>query len=592
MRIVYADNNATTPVAPEVVEAMGPFFTESYFNPSSMYEPARKVQQALQRARATVARHLGLAEAKPIIFTGCATESNNAAIMGAAKANPARRHIITTAVEHPAVLEVCKDLQRDGCRVTWLDVDGDGNLDMGQYIRALAADTLLVSIMHANNETGVVFPIEELARLAKETDPQIVFHCDATQSVGKLPIDLSGRYRHVDLLSFSGHKLHAPKGIGVLYIRPGTRCRPLLIGGHQEEGRRAGTENVPYIIGLARAIELAEEGLADEQTRVRGLRDKLERSIEALIPNVQVNGKGAPRLPNTLNVACHFVEGEGMLYQLSDAGICASSGSACTSGSLEPSHVLRAMQVPFTAVHGSIRFSLSRYNTEADIDYILQVFPGMVANLRRLSPYWDQEQNAPCADADELIARTRGVDVHFSFASRADRDGVLYQGDLERAGQHAKCDFLAAAKHHEVPGLRSRFSDLQYERPAAGNGVARIPQDDVAHAHAFGRGLATGKDLIHPHAARADPLPPPACSSPTRQRRLRRPAVCLGNRSISDREICRSHRIPPRRDDIQGWGREWVRPSRRSRKGLWRFPAHRRWSSLRRCRRCQGKACR
>ncbi len=403
MRIVYADNNATTAVAPEVVEAMGPFFAENYFNPSSMYEPARQVHQALDRARQTVARHFGLADAQPILFTGCASESNNMAIFGTAKANPQRRQIITTSVEHPAVLEVCKDLERDGYRVTWLDVDGDGNLDLRQFVRALGPETLLVSIMHANNETGVVFPIEQLARLAKETDPAIVFHCDATQSVGKMRIDLGQEYQHVDLLSFSGHKLHAPKGIGVLYIKPGTPCRPLLIGGHQEAGRRAGTENMPYIVGLARALDLAEEHFDDEETRVRGLRDRLERSIEATIPNVQINGRGAPRLPNTLNVACHFVEGEGMLYQLSDEGVCASSGSACTSGSLEPSHVLRAMKVPFTAVHGSVRFSLSRYNTDDDIDHILKVFPGIVANLRRLSPYWDQQRNGPRADAEELV---------------------------------------------------------------------------------------------------------------------------------------------------------------------------------------------
>jgi len=403
MRIVYADNNATTAVAPEVVEAMSPFFADSYFNPSSMYEPARQVHEALERARQTVARHFGLADARPVLFTGCASESNNMAILGAAKADPQRRHVITTSVEHPAVLEVCRDLERNGYRVTWLEVDRDGNLDIRQFVRALSSETLLVSIMHANNETGVVFPIEQLARLSKETDPAIVFHCDATQSVGKMRIDLAQEYQQVDLLSFSGHKLHAPKGIGLLYIKPGTPCRPLLIGGHQEAGRRAGTENMPYIVGLARALELAEEHFEDEATRVRGLRDRLEQSIEATIPNVQVNGRGAPRLPNTLNVSCHFVEGEGMLYQLSDAGICASSGSACTSGSLEPSHVLRAMNVPFTAVHGSVRFSLSRYNTDADIDYILKVFPGMVANLRRLSPYWDQDQDAPRADAEELV---------------------------------------------------------------------------------------------------------------------------------------------------------------------------------------------
>ncbi len=404
MNIIYADNNATTAVAPEVVEAMRPFLAESYFNPSSMYEPAQQVHAALAKSRQTVARHFGLADAASIIFTGCASESNNAAIFGVAKANPGRRHVITTTVEHPAVLEVCKDLQRGGYEVTWLEVDRDGRLDIGQFVRALRPDTLLVSIMHANNETGVFFPIEQLARLTKETDPAIVFHCDATQSVGKMRIDLAQEYRHVDLLSFSGHKLHAPKGIGVLFLRPGTPCRPLLIGGHQEEGRRAGTENMPYIAGLARALELAEEHFADEQMRVRGLRDRLEQALLAAIPHVQVNGGGeAARLPNTLNISCHFVEGEGMLYQLSDEGICASSGSACTSGSLEPSHVLRAMKVPFTAVHGSVRFSLSRYNTEADIDHIIAVFPRIVANLRRLSPYWDQQRDQPRADAEVLI---------------------------------------------------------------------------------------------------------------------------------------------------------------------------------------------
>jgi cysteine desulfurase len=403
MRIIYADNNATTQVAPEVAEAIRPYFTEVYFNPSSMYEPARRAAAAMNEARRQIAGCFGLSDPKPILFTGCATESNNTALYGTVKANPARRHIITTAVEHPAVLEVCKDLERDGCEVTYLGVDQEGNLDVRQFIRALRPDTLLVSIMHANNETGVVFPIEQLSRIAKETDPAIVFHTDATQSVGKVRIDLEGELRHVDLLSFSGHKLHAPKGIGVLFIRRGTPCRPTMIGGHQEEGRRAGTENVPYIVGLAKAVELAAAGLEDENTRVRALRDRLEQTIQERIPCVQVNGGGAPRLPNTLNVSCHFIEGEGMLYQMSDAGICASSGSACTSGSLEPSHVLRAMQVPFTAVHGSVRFSFSRYNTDEDVDRIIEVFPQIVSNLRRLSPYWDQQRNCPRPDAENLV---------------------------------------------------------------------------------------------------------------------------------------------------------------------------------------------
>lgn len=399
MSLVYVDNNATTPIAPEVVEAMMPYFRDEYFNPSSMYEPARRTHQALVRARKTLADFFGVADPSQFVFTSCATESNNTAITGVARAVPQRRQIVTTAVEHPAVLEVCKEMQRLGYRVTFLAVDRHGNLDLRQYIRAVGPETLLVTIMHANNETGVLFPVAELARIAKEIDPAIVFHTDATQSVGKVRIDLEGEFRHVDLLSFSGHKLHAPKGVGALFIRRGTPLRPLMIGGHQEQGRRAGTENVPYIVGLAKAVELAAESMDEEAVRIGALRDRLQHAIESTIPCVQVNGKGAPRLFNTLNVSCHFVEGEGILYQLSAAGICASSGSACTSGSLEPSHVLRALGVPFTAVHGSVRFSFSRYNTEADVDRIIEVFPQVVANLRRISPYWDPVRNAPRAEA-------------------------------------------------------------------------------------------------------------------------------------------------------------------------------------------------
>jgi len=407
MKTIYADNNATTRIAPEVYEAMIPFLTDNYFNPSSMYEFARGAADAIARARKEIAEHFGLTDPKQILFTSCATESNNTAIQGTAKANTNRRHIITTAVEHPAVLEVCKDLQRSGYKVTFLPVDGDGNLDVRAFVHALGPDTLLVTVMHANNETGVIFPIEQLSRLTKETDPSIVFHTDATQSVGKIPIELDGDYRHVDLLSFSGHKLHAPKGIGALFVRRGTPCRPFMIGGHQEEGRRAGTENVPYIVGLAKALALTTENHKAEQARIRKLRDRLEQTLEESIPHVQVNGKAAPRLANTLNISCHYVEGEGMLYQLSDQGICASSGSACTSGSLEPSHVLRALNVPFTAVHGSVRFSFSRYNTEEDVDHIIEVFPQIVANLRKLSPYWDNNKNTPRPDAGDLLQRTR-----------------------------------------------------------------------------------------------------------------------------------------------------------------------------------------
>ena len=405
MNVIYVDNNATTQVAPEVVEAMTPFLTAEYFNPSSMYEAAKPAAHAIAQARKDIARQFGLADPQQVLFTACATESNNTAIFGAAKANPNRRHVITTTVEHPAVLEVCKELKRDGYDVTFLDVDGDGNLDVGEFIRALRPDTLLVSIMHANNETGVVFPIEQLSRVAKETDPAIIFHTDATQSVGKVAIDLGRDFQHVDLLSFSGHKFHAPKGIGALYIKRGARCRPFMIGGHQEEGRRAGTENVPYIVGMAKALQLAAEAYQDEDVRVRGLRDRLEQAIVERIPCVVVNGRGATRLPNTLNVSCHFVEGEGILYQMSNYGICASSGSACTSGSLEPSHVLRAMKIPDAAVHGSVRFSFSRYNTDADVDRIIDVFPEIISNLRRVSPYWDQEKNAPRAGSEELVRR-------------------------------------------------------------------------------------------------------------------------------------------------------------------------------------------
>ena len=410
MKIVYADNNATTQVAPEVFEAMKPYFNEDYFNPSSMYEPARKTSQALAAARAEIAAALGCGDPRQIIFTSCATESNNAAIFGVASAGGGlggkRRHIITTTVEHPAVLGVCKEMQRRGYEVTYLAVDHDGNLDVGDFIRAIRPDTLLVTIMHGNNETGVVFPIEQLSRLTKETDSQIVFHTDATQTVGKLPVDLDGDFRHVDLLSFSGHKIHAPKGVGALFMRRGTPCRPFLIGGHQECGRRAGTENVPYIIGLAKAVALAVGNREEDCEHVGRLRDRLQKAIEERISHIQVNCKHAPRLPTTLNVSCHYVEGEGMLFQLSEEGICASSGSACTSGSLEPSHVLLALDVPFTAVHGSIRFSLSRYNTDADIDRIIEVFPRTVVNLRNLSPYWDTKTNAPRSNVDELIRQT------------------------------------------------------------------------------------------------------------------------------------------------------------------------------------------
>jgi cysteine desulfurase len=403
MNTVYLDNNATTRVAPEVLEAMTPYLTTEYYNPSSVYERALPAANAVKESRRKVARFLGGVSPDEILFTSCATESVDTALYGAVKANPDRRHIITTSVEHPAVLEVCKDLSRDGLAVTFLPVDRSGRLSLRDLIQALRPDTLLVSVMHANNETGVVFPIEELSRLTKETDPSILFMTDATQTAGKLPLDLEGDLQHVDMLAFSGHKLHAPKGVGVLFLRRGTPCRPYLIGGHQESGRRAGTENVAFMAGLARAVELAADDHAAAETRIRSLRDRLEQGLLQAIPYLEVNGDGAPRLPNTLNVSAHFIEGEGILYSLNDSGVCASSGSACTSGSLEPSHVLRAMHVPFTAVHGSVRFSLSRYNTSDEVDHVLRVFPQIVYNLRRLSPYWDPENDRPRPEALEML---------------------------------------------------------------------------------------------------------------------------------------------------------------------------------------------
>ncbi|TAN37104.1 MAG: cysteine desulfurase NifS [Verrucomicrobia bacterium] len=394
MKLIYADNNATTPIAPEVAAVMQPFLTDQFFNPSSAYDQARRVSDALKEARKDMAALLGGINPGLITFTSCATESNNWAITGVARANPQRRHIITTAVEHPAVLEVCKDLVRQGYEVTFLPVDRSGQLDLKEYVRALRADTLLVTIMHANNETGVIFPIAELARLAHETDPAIVFHTDATQSLGKIPFDLKTEFGHVDLLSCSGHKLHAPKGVGALYIKRGVPIRPLLIGGHQENGRRAGTENVPHIVAFGRACRLAAEHMTGED-HIRALRDRLETALEEKIPYLEINGRGAPRLPNTLNLACHYIEGESILYELNAQGICASSGSACTSGSLEASHVLKAMNIPFTAMHGSVRFSLSRYNTPDEIERLIEIFPEIVARLRRISPYWDITKNAP-----------------------------------------------------------------------------------------------------------------------------------------------------------------------------------------------------
>ena len=398
---IYFDNNATTPVAPEALEAMLPYLKEYFFNPGAMYDQAGIPSKAIEDARQSVAELLGGVDPNEIIFTGSATEGNNQSVFGSIQARPQRKHIITTAVEHPSIMNVCKEAQRRGCEVDFIGVDRQGNINMTEFIKALRPDTLLVSIMHANNETGVVFPIEELARITKETDAGILFHTDATQSLGKLKIDLAGNLKNVDLLTFSGHKLYAPKGVGGLFMRKGTPCRPYIYGGHQERGRRAGTQNVGHIVALGKACELAlQEGCrageaSPEYQRLKSMRDRLENALVEQIPHVRVNGREAPRLPNTLNLACEYIEGEGILYQLNEYGICASSGSACTSGSLDPSHVLTAMQIPFTAMHGSVRFSLGRYTTEEDVDKLIEVFPEIVKNLRKLSPYWDESTDTP-----------------------------------------------------------------------------------------------------------------------------------------------------------------------------------------------------
>ncbi len=382
-RVIYLDNNATTQVAPEVVEAMEPFFHDLYGNPSSMHTFGGQVKKHGERAREQVAALLG-ADPSEVVFTSCGTESDNTAIYGICEALEGRkRHLITSRVEHLAVLSVCRHLGTHGYRVTELPVDREGLLDLDQFNDAITSDTAIVSLMWANNETGVLFPIEPIAQICQRKG--VVLHTDAVQIAGKIPLDM--QKVPVDLLSISGHKLHAPKGVGVLYVRRGTRLSPYLYGGHQEGGKRAGTENVPYIVGMGRAAELAVEHMADEQEPVRKLRDRLEESLLASCPDAKLNGHKTKRLPNTANISFEYIEGEAILLLLNDLGVCASSGSACTSGSLEPSHVMRAMGVPFTAAHGSIRFSLSRYNTPDEVDFVIEHMPAIIERLRELSPF-------------------------------------------------------------------------------------------------------------------------------------------------------------------------------------------------------------
>lgn len=384
MADIYLDNNATTMVDPEIVEAMLPYFTEQFGNPSSMHSFGNKVGFAIKQARSQIQKLLGAAHDSEIIFTSCGTESDSTAILSALKAQPERNEIITTVVEHPAVLSLCEHLEKEGYKVHYLDVDDKGRLDLDEYKSLLSERVAIVSVMWANNESGTLFPVLEMAEMASEAG--VMFHTDAVQAVGKIPMDLKSS--KIDMLSLSGHKLHAPKGIGVLYLRRGVRFRPLLRGGHQERGRRAGTENAASIVALGKAAELALRHMEFENTEVAAMRDRLEQGILEAVPHCFVTGDPDNRLPNTCNIAFEFVEGEAILMLLNKQGIAASSGSACTSGSLEPSHVMRAMNIPFTAAHGSIRLSLSRYNTMEEIETVIAAMPPIMQQLRKLSPYW------------------------------------------------------------------------------------------------------------------------------------------------------------------------------------------------------------
>ncbi len=395
---IYFDNNATTMVAPEVVSAMLPYFTEQFGNPSSIHQFGNRVGIAIRQARAQVQALLGAEHDSEIVFTSCGTESDSTAILSAIRTQPERREIITTVVEHPAILALCEQLEKEGYTIHRLPVDGKGRLDLHAYRELLSERVAIVSVMWANNETGTLFPVEEMAELAKAAG--VLFHTDAVQAVGKLPIDL--KRTAIDMLSLSGHKLHAPKGIGVLYLRRNTRFRPLLRGGHQERGRRAGTENSAAIVALGKACEMALEHLEQEQTQVRTLRDRLEQGILAAVPNSFVTGDPDNRLPNTSNIAFEYIEGESILLLLNKLGFAASSGSACTSGSLEPSHVMRAMGIPYTAAHGTTRFSLSRYNTLDEVERVIAAIPPIVAQLRRLSPYWGE--NGPVENPEQAFA--------------------------------------------------------------------------------------------------------------------------------------------------------------------------------------------
>ncbi|MFA9395758.1 MAG: cysteine desulfurase NifS [Halodesulfovibrio sp.] len=396
MSTIYLDNNATTKIDPLVLEVMMPFLTDYYGNPSSMHQFGGQVSSDIAKARHQLASLLN-AQPDEIIFTAGGTESDNTAIYSALESQPGKKHIITTRVEHPAILNVCQHLEQRGYEVTYLNVDTKGQLDLDELRGALRPDTALVTIMYANSETGVMFPMHEIAKIVK--DRGVMMHTDAVQAVGKIEINLAEF--PVDFLSLSGHKIHGPKGIGALYVRKGASFRPHLRGGHQEHGRRAGTENTASIVGLGKAAELAQLNMEIENTGVKHMRDVLEKGLLKSIPEAIINGDTKDRLPNTTNISFKHVEGEAILLMMDGHGIAASSGSACTSGSLEPSHVLRAMGVPFTFAHGSIRFSLSRFNSDDEIKVVLKELPPIIKRLREISPYKDDDSieapSRPCS---------------------------------------------------------------------------------------------------------------------------------------------------------------------------------------------------
>ncbi|AJQ96840.1 cysteine desulfurase NifS [Gynuella sunshinyii] len=402
MADIYLDNNATTRVDPLVVEAMLPYFSEQFGNPSSLHSFGNKVGFAIKQARKQIQQLIGAEHESEIIFTSCGTESDTTAIMSALAAQPERKEVITTVVEHPAILSLVDHLESEGYTIHRLAVDNKGRLDLDEYRARLSDRVAIVSVMWANNESGTLFPVEKMAEMA--ADAGVMFHTDAVQAAGKIAINVAESDIH--MLSISGHKLHAPKGIGVLYLKRGTRFRPYLRGGHQERGRRAGTENTASIIGLGKAAELAMIHMETENTEVRAMRDRLEQGLLSAIPYSFVTGDPDNRLPNTVSIAFEYIEGEAILLLLNKMGIAASSGSACTSGSLEPSHVMRAMGIPYTAAHGTVRFSLSRYNTMAEVERVIEAVPPIVAKLRKLSPYWGA--NGPIAEQGQEFAPAYG----------------------------------------------------------------------------------------------------------------------------------------------------------------------------------------